>query len=74
MPIEVRPVYPFLNLVNVVSDSKTMFGWKFMQGSNFQVRGQGVLCGGAWRLEFPSQVTVRGADPSPHRLPGDGAV
>ena len=49
---EVTPVNPLLNLVNVVSDSKAMVAWKLVQGSNCQVRGQGVLCGGAWGLEF----------------------
>ena len=52
----VRPVNPFLNCVNVVSDSKTMVSWKFAQGSNCQARGQGVLCGGAWGLNFVSVV------------------
>ena len=49
----VRPVNPFLNLVNVESGSETMFAWKLAQGSKCQARGQGVLCGGAWAHEFP---------------------
>ena len=32
--------------------AKTMVGWGPAQGSNWQGRGQRVLCGGAWALEF----------------------
>ena len=48
-----RPANPFLNWPNVGSDSKTLVGWGLAQVSNWQAQSHGVLCGGAWSLEFP---------------------
>ncbi len=49
----VGPVNQFLNLVNVVSHSNTMFGWGLARGANCQLRGQGVICDGVRALELP---------------------
>ena len=35
-----------------------MVGWRLAQGSNWQARGQGVLCGSAWALEFPIRIMI----------------
>ena len=38
--------------MNVVSDSKTMVGWRLAQGFTCQARGHSVLCGRVRELEF----------------------
>ena len=39
-------------LVNVVSASKTMVGWRLAQSGAWQARSQGIRFGGEWAVEF----------------------